>query len=89
MNKDAKSLAGVEHREWHNLYGMYMQQATAEGLLKRNPEQDKRPFVHRLQMAVVRDAHGAPEFLKATSTDVQRLGPLVALQKTLDDLTLQ
>ena len=40
-------------------------------------------------MAVVRDAHGAPEFLKATSTDVQRLGPLVALQKTLDDLTLQ
>ncbi|KAL1504554.1 hypothetical protein AB1Y20_010954 [Prymnesium parvum] len=45
MDKDAKSLAGVEHREWHNLYGMYMQQATAEGLLKRNPEQDKRPFV--------------------------------------------
>ena len=36
-----------------------------------------------------RDAYGAPEFLKATSTDVQRLGPLVALQKTLDDLTLQ
>jgi len=45
MNKDAKSLAGVEHREWHNLYGMYMQQATAEGLLQRNPAQDKRPFV--------------------------------------------
>ena len=54
-----------------------------------NYGKDKRPFVHRLQMAVVRDAHGAPEFLKATSTDVQRLGPLVALQKTLDDLKLQ
>lgn len=39
MNKDAKSLDGVEHREWHNLYGMYMHQATAEGLLRRNPEQ--------------------------------------------------
>jgi len=45
MSKDAKNLAGIEHREWHNLYGMYMQRATAEGLLKRNEEQDKRPFV--------------------------------------------
>ena len=54
-----------------------------------NYGKDKRPFVHKLAMAVVRDAHGAPEFLKATSTDVQRLGPLVALQKTLDDLQLQ
>lgn len=45
MQKDALSLAGVEHREWHNLYGMYMQRATADGLLRRNPQQDKRPFV--------------------------------------------
>ena len=45
MDKDAKSLAGVEHREWHNLYGMYMHQATAMGLLRRNAAQDKRPFV--------------------------------------------
>jgi len=45
MDKDAKSLAGIEHREWHNLYGMYMHQATATGLLRRNPAQDKRPFV--------------------------------------------
>ena len=41
MNKDTKNLAGVEHREWHNLYGMYMHRATAEGLVQRNPEQDK------------------------------------------------
>ena len=45
MNKDTKNLAGVEHREWHNLYGMYMHRATAEGLVKRNPKQDRRPFV--------------------------------------------
>jgi len=45
MQKDAKSLSGVEHREWHNLYGMYMQRATAEGLLQRNEKRDKRPFV--------------------------------------------
>ena len=45
MNKDTKNLAGIEHREWHNLYGMYMHRATAEGLVKRNPKQDKRPFV--------------------------------------------
>lgn len=31
MPKDAKNLEGVEHREWHNLYGMYQQRATAEG----------------------------------------------------------
>ncbi|CAN0083952.1 unnamed protein product, partial [Scytosiphon promiscuus] len=32
MKKDCLSLAGVEHRHWHNTYGMYMQRATAEGL---------------------------------------------------------
>ena len=45
MNKDTKNLAGIEHREWHNLYGMYMHRATAEGLVERNPKKDKRPFV--------------------------------------------
>jgi len=24
MPKDAKNLQGIEHREWHNLYGMYV-----------------------------------------------------------------
>jgi len=28
MPKDAKNLDGVEHREWHNLYGMYVEGAT-------------------------------------------------------------
>ncbi len=35
MPKDAKNLEGVEHREWHNLYGIYMQMATALGLQNR------------------------------------------------------
>ncbi|GLE02260.1 hypothetical protein PINS_up011098 [Pythium insidiosum] len=35
MRKTCLSRAGVEHREWHNLYGMYMQQATMEGQLVR------------------------------------------------------
>jgi mannosyl-oligosaccharide alpha-1,3-glucosidase len=35
MDKDAKSLAGIEHREWHNLYGFYQQSATAEGQVLR------------------------------------------------------
>ena len=45
MPKDCKSLAGVEHRDWHNLYGMQFQrqkiccpgqsqQADGLGLLK-------------------------------------------------------
>jgi alpha 1,3-glucosidase len=49
MNKDAKNLAGIEHREWHNLYGLYMQSATATGLTIRDPKarnaHKPRPFV--------------------------------------------
>jgi alpha 1,3-glucosidase len=35
MRKSCENLEGIEHREWHNLYGMYMQQATMEGQLAR------------------------------------------------------
>ncbi|RHY33838.1 hypothetical protein DYB32_008752 [Aphanomyces invadans] len=35
MRKSCLSRAGVEHREWHNLYGYYMQRATMEGQLVR------------------------------------------------------
>ena len=45
MPKDCRNLAGVEHREWHNLYGLYMQQATALGLTERDPAKSLRPFV--------------------------------------------
>jgi mannosyl-oligosaccharide alpha-1,3-glucosidase len=45
MSKDCKNLAGVEHREWHNLYGMYMHRATADGLAKRKKYISDRPFV--------------------------------------------
>lgn len=49
MPKDAKNLQGVEHREWHNLYGLYMQGATADGLVRRSPTTggaaQQRPFV--------------------------------------------
>ena len=40
MPKDSKNLAGVEHREWHNLYGLYMQQATSTGLMLRRERDD-------------------------------------------------
>lgn len=36
MPKDNVNLEGVEHREWHNLYGIYMQMATAAGLVHRS-----------------------------------------------------
>lgn len=46
MAKDSKNLEGVEHREWHNLYGIYMQMATAQGQVYRcPPKEKKRPFV--------------------------------------------
>ena len=43
MHKSVTNLEGIEHREWHNLYGMYVQRATAEGLMLRDA--NKRPFV--------------------------------------------
>ncbi|CAK5049963.1 unnamed protein product [Aphanomyces euteiches] len=58
MPKSSLSRAGVEHREWHNLYGYYMQRATMEGQMVRqlpsvpSPEEPipltntmERPFV--------------------------------------------
>ena len=45
MAKTLVNLGGVEHREWHNLYGMYFHRATAEGLMLRDAEANKRPFV--------------------------------------------
>ena len=45
MSKEAKSLAGVEHREWHNLYGLYQQMATALGQQRRAADENTRPFV--------------------------------------------
>ena len=45
MPKDCKNLEGIEHRYWHNLYGLYMQRATAEGLSLRDHTPPLRPFV--------------------------------------------
>ena len=45
MQKDLLNLAGVEHREWHNLYGMLFHRATSEGLILRNENKNVRPFV--------------------------------------------
>ena len=45
MQKDLRNLAGVEHREWHNLYGLLFHRATASGLIRRNPDKNIRPFV--------------------------------------------
>ena len=42
--QDVTNLVGAEHREWHNLYGIYQQMATAEGQVKRSGGK-LRPFV--------------------------------------------
>ena len=49
--QDCKNLEGVEHRQWHNLYGIYMQRATAEGLTLRSvhlPRGTCAPTTNRL-----------------------------------------
>ncbi|KAM6188551.1 LOW QUALITY PROTEIN: neutral alpha-glucosidase AB [Sarcoramphus papa] len=44
MHKDAVHHGGWEHRDLHNLYGLYVQMATAEGQIQRSGGQ-RRPFV--------------------------------------------
>eukprot|EP00045_Choanoeca_perplexa_P014658 m.174061 g.174061 ORF g.174061 m.174061 type:complete len:906 (+) comp16750_c0_seq2:34-2751(+) len=44
MHKDAKHYGGWEHRDVHNIYGMWQQASTAEGI-KRRSGGVERPFV--------------------------------------------
>jgi alpha 1,3-glucosidase len=45
MQKDLLNLEKIEHREWHNLYGMLFHRSTTEGQIKRNSGHNIRPFV--------------------------------------------
>lgn len=45
MQKDLLNIDGIEHRQWHNLYGMLFHRSTHEGLLKRNSGETVRSFV--------------------------------------------
>ena len=45
MQKDTKAIDGQESREWHNLYGFYMQMATNEGQIRRTADRSERPFL--------------------------------------------
>ena len=43
--KDNLHYNGIENREVHNIYGAMNSAATYKGVLERNPNKDKRPFV--------------------------------------------
>ncbi|GFR40498.1 hypothetical protein Agub_g1066 [Astrephomene gubernaculifera] len=64
MPKDNLHAGGVEHRDTHNLYGVYYHMATAEGLQLRgqqaDPQDGDRPFV----------------LSRAFFTGTQRVGPI-------------
>eukprot|EP00698_Gefionella_okellyi_P003681 TRINITY_DN13443_c0_g1_i1.p1 TRINITY_DN13443_c0_g1~~TRINITY_DN13443_c0_g1_i1.p1 ORF type:complete len:898 (+),score=174.31 TRINITY_DN13443_c0_g1_i1:386-2695(+) len=45
MHKDARHANGWEHRDVHNMYGLYMHMASYEGLIRRNADKNDRPFV--------------------------------------------
>ncbi|KAL7547957.1 hypothetical protein ACHAWF_011228 [Thalassiosira exigua] len=59
MQKDLLNLDGVEHREWHNLYGMLFHRATSEGLVRRNEGHNVRPFVLSRSFFAGSQRHGA------------------------------
>ncbi|CAH0485165.1 unnamed protein product [Peronospora farinosa] len=52
MRKGCMSIAGVEHREWHNLYGTLFQRSSMEGLLVRQqpPPEPLSAFAEELQL---------------------------------------
>ena len=43
--KDLIHYNNVEHRDIHNIWGMYVHKATANGLIQRSENQNSRPFV--------------------------------------------
>jgi len=45
MHKDALHHGGWEHRDVHNIYGLLMVQSTYDGLVRRNADQNDRPFI--------------------------------------------
>eukprot|EP00004_Rigifila_ramosa_P020002 TRINITY_DN5164_c0_g1_i2.p1 TRINITY_DN5164_c0_g1~~TRINITY_DN5164_c0_g1_i2.p1 ORF type:complete len:389 (-),score=54.78 TRINITY_DN5164_c0_g1_i2:67-1233(-) len=45
MPRDAIHAGGWEHRAVHNLWGMQLHEATADGLVLRNENKNERPFV--------------------------------------------
>lgn len=49
MPKDALHMGSIEHRDVHNVYGLYYHQATADGLILRGAKEKApagdRPFV--------------------------------------------
>ncbi|EGZ24905.1 hypothetical protein PHYSODRAFT_350021 [Phytophthora sojae] len=52
MRKGCMSIAGVEHREWHNLYGTLFQRSSMEGQLVRQqpPPEPLSAFAEELQL---------------------------------------
>ena len=58
MHKDVIHDGGWEHRDVHNLYGFYVQQATAEGQIKRSGG-TQRPFVLSRAFYAGSQRHGA------------------------------
>eukprot|EP00035_Acanthoeca_spectabilis_P021200 m.436923 g.436923 ORF g.436923 m.436923 type:complete len:902 (-) comp18037_c0_seq1:24-2729(-) len=58
MHKDAKHLSGWEHRDVHNIYGMWQQAATADGITKRSGGVE-RPFVLSRAFFVGSQRYGA------------------------------
>ncbi|OHT00915.1 Neutral alpha-glucosidase AB [Tritrichomonas foetus] len=43
--RDCIHFNGFENRDVHNIYGHMMSRSSFEGVLKRNPDQEERPFV--------------------------------------------
>eukprot|EP00033_Pygsuia_biforma_P001531 GCRY01001726.1.p1 GENE.GCRY01001726.1~~GCRY01001726.1.p1 ORF type:complete len:887 (+),score=268.23 GCRY01001726.1:142-2802(+) len=59
MPKDNLHYGGAEHRDVHNIYGIYQHQATANGLVKRSRGQQERPFVLSRAFFAGSQRHGA------------------------------
>jgi len=57
--KHAVHAGGWENRDLHNLYGMLMQRATAEGQVQRNEGHTERPFVLSRAFFAGTQRHGA------------------------------
>ncbi|KAL4109890.1 hypothetical protein PRIC1_001585 [Phytophthora ramorum] len=76
MRKGCMSLAGVEHREWHNMYGILFQRSTMEGQLVRQQPPPEPLSAFAEELVLTSDMQRPFVLSRAFSAGSQRYGAI-------------
>ncbi|OWZ10062.1 Neutral alpha-glucosidase [Phytophthora megakarya] len=76
MRKGCMSISDVEHREWHNLYGILFQRSTMEGQLVRQQPPPNPPSTFAEELKLTSDMQRPFVLSRAFSAGSQRYGAI-------------